>query len=362
LRLHHWQTPLFVVGCASADQRKVFLAIMSTYYTYHRLPQLLTHLGSNSYVLRNIQPHVFIPPGPTPSLLPIPVTVIESAATRFIDLCIREDSAMRSYLKETNCGWFYRGIDDTWVHPKNLLEFIEDLVSFINPMIHIVIKSCKTYHGNYHCAPWLDGGVGWLLSQAAVRHVVEYNFTHVCRSFGLHQDDVSMGLIACHTFPDHRFWHSWRLPGNPFYLNRRWPIISEHGPPCPHDYVWPVQKLIALHVQDNIIIKEVIRRTINLSPDLAYYTTQNSTWDLCRGNATKFAFLTGREELRKWTPALRFRKGGQQIPWLTGSTRGPIECAQCTGLRQSIHYGEQKRILLWNRTGWIYFYDLIEHY
>jgi hypothetical protein len=292
--------------------------------------------------------------------MPVPVTIIESTADKFIGLCMREDAAMRGYLNETNSGWFYRGIDDTWIHPENLRDFIDDLVSFINPMIHIVIKSCKTYHDNYHCAPWLDGGTGWLLSHAAVMHVLEYNFTHVCRFLGFRQDDISMGLIACHTFPDHRFWHSWRLPGNPFYLNHRWPVITEHLPVCPDDYVWPLRRLIALHVQEKIVIKETIRNAIHISPDLAYYTTHKGAWDLCRGNATALATLTGREELRKWTPALRFLKGGQRIPWSKSSKNGPIACAQCTGLRHQMPSSESMRLRLWNRTGWVDFYKLID--
>jgi hypothetical protein len=54
----------------------------------------------------------------------------------------------------------------------------------------------------------MDGGIGWLLSRAAVMYVLQYDFVHVCRSHFLHQDDISMGLIACHTFPDHRFWQA----------------------------------------------------------------------------------------------------------------------------------------------------------
>jgi hypothetical protein len=298
-RLDYWQPPAFVAGGVSSDHRRVFLAIMSTYYTYHRLPQLFTLLHSHPFSHYFIQPHIFIPPGPTPLPMPVPVTIIDSPANRFLGLCVREDAAMRCYLNKTNNGWFYRGIDDTWVHPENLLDLIVDLVSFLNPMIHIVIKGCKTYHKTYHCAPWMDGGVGWLLSRAAVMHVLEYNFTRVCRFFGREQDDITMGLIACHTFPDHRFWHSWRLPGNPFYLNRRWPIISENLSACPDNYVWPLHRLVALHVQENTIIKDTIHKTNYVSQNLAYYTPHKDSWELCRGNATAFASLTGREELRK---------------------------------------------------------------
>lgn len=169
-----------------------------------------------------------------------------------------------------------------------------------------------------------------------------------------------MGLIACHTFPDHRFWHSSRLPGNPFYLNRRWPVIRDNLPPCPDEHVWPLRQMIALHVQENTIMKETIRRTSHVSPELAYYIPRKNSWELCRGNATTFAILTGRDELHKWTPVLRFQKGGQGIAWSHGPKNGPRACAQCTGLPHGIRYSEHERIAVWNQTGWAHFYNLIE--
>jgi hypothetical protein len=168
-----------------------------------------------------------------------------------------------------------------------------------------------------------------------------------------------MGLIACHTLPDHRFWHNWRLPGNPFYFSRRWPTVTEHLPACPDDYVWPLRKLVALHVQEEKIIQETIRNVTFMSPDLAYYVAHRREWRLCRGNATSFAAITGREELRKWTPPLLFRKGGQRIAWRQASKDGPSECAQCTGVRRPMRQSEDQRIALWNRTGWSHSYELV---
>jgi hypothetical protein len=107
--------------------------------------------------------------------MPIPVTVVQSPANKLIGLCIREDAAMRHFLNATKSVWFYRGIDDTSVHPENLHDLIEDLISIVDPMIHIVIKACTIYHSLYSCASWPDSGIGWLLSRAAVMHVLEYD-------------------------------------------------------------------------------------------------------------------------------------------------------------------------------------------
>jgi hypothetical protein len=290
--------------------------------------------------------------------MPVPVIVIESAINARVGLCIREDVAMRLFLNQTGNGWFYRAIDDTWIHPENLREFVEDLLEVINPMIHIVIKACKTYHQEYHCGPWMDGGIGWLLSRAAVMHTLEYNFIRLCGSLFVYQDDVSMGMIACHTFPDHRFWHSWRMPGNPFYHTGQWPIIRDDLPACPNSGVWPLWRLVALHSQDNKAIWDAVRNATFTERNLAY-TVDRQTWRLCRGNASAMAASTGKEELRKWTPVLLFRKGGQQIPWVTRSRTGPKACAQCTGLSQTMQESEEKRIALWNQTGWKDFYKLL---
>jgi hypothetical protein len=285
--------------------------------------------------------------------------MINSTVDRTVGLCTREDFAMRLFLTKTNDAWFYRGIDDTWVHPENLHEFIEDLLAIVNPMIHIVIKACKTYNDDYQCGPWMDGGTGWLLSRAAVMHVLEYDFVHLCESLFRQQDDVSMGLIACHTFPDHRFWHSWRMPGNPFYHNGKWPIIREDLPSCPNAAVWPVRRLIALHTQDRKIIKEAVRNSTLAPPHLAYVVDRHE-WRLCRGDAATMAASIGREELRKWTPKLLFQRGGQRIPWVNISRVGPNACSQCTGLHYQMKQSEEERIAVWNRTGWVGFYRLLD--
>jgi hypothetical protein len=168
-----------------------------------------------------------------------------------------------------------------------------------------------------------------------------------------------MGLIACHTFPDHRFWHSWRMPGNPFYWNGQWPIITESIPACRDSNIWPLRRLIVLHAQDSRIIWQTVRNATFTRADLAY-DVDGDTWRLCRGNVGAMAISTGREELRKWTPRLLFRKGGQRIPWVSCSSVGPPACAQCTGLRHPMRQTEETRITLWNRTGWTGFYSLLD--
>jgi hypothetical protein len=86
--------PSLVAG-SPTDGQVVFLAIMSTYFTYHRLSSMLAHLYSRPSFLLFIVLHIFIPPGPAPPPMPVPVTVIDSPADRLYGLCIRESAAMR---------------------------------------------------------------------------------------------------------------------------------------------------------------------------------------------------------------------------------------------------------------------------
>jgi hypothetical protein len=146
---------------------------MSTNYSYSRLISLTDYLFSHPCVPTLIHPEIFIPPGPSPPPLPAPVHIILSNPNKNLGLCKREVWSYRIFLRDTDFGWLYRAIDDTWISPDNLIEFIGDLVDVVDPMTDIVIKGCKNFRSVFGCAPWLDGGIGWLLSRAAVMHILE---------------------------------------------------------------------------------------------------------------------------------------------------------------------------------------------
>jgi hypothetical protein len=270
-------------------------------------------------------------------------------------LCTRNVEAYRDFLNATEFGWFYRGIDDTWISPPNLAEFVSELTEFVNPSTDIVIKACKTWHPSYRCGPWTDGGIGWLLSRADVRHVLEYDFLSVCDRVFFRQDDTSMGMIACHTFPDHRFWHSWRMPGNAFYGGGQWPTNAAWARPCPDDDVWPLAKLIVLHANGHTEIENVARTARGSDPALAYHSDDHR-FELCRADPSRLEAITSKRELRRWTPIVEFCKGGQKIPWPLGDGSGPVACRQCAGLHQRSWRSEEDRLSMWNAGGWIGFW------
>jgi hypothetical protein len=97
-----------------------------------------------------------------------------------LGLCKREILSYRIFLRDASVGWFYRAVDDTRISPDNLIEFLNELIEIINPLTDIVIKAYANFRFVFGCAPWLDGGIGWLLSRAAVKHILGYVYLRMC--------------------------------------------------------------------------------------------------------------------------------------------------------------------------------------
>jgi hypothetical protein len=329
----------------------VFLGLHATQYSFPRLPKLTDYLLSNPIVPTIIHPVLFIPDGPTPPPLRIEVRKLVLPVDKNIGLCMRNEAAYRFFLTETNYNWFYRGTDDTWVSPDNLAHFVRVLSMIVNPATDIVIKGCRTRHVAYSCAPWFDGGIGWLLSRAGVMHVLEYNFVNVCSNVFANQDDTAMGVIACHTFADSRFWDSPSLPGNPYYQEEALQTsFNGSYPPCSGSDIWPVSTMVARHVHDNAAREWSMRNVKNAPRNIAYEMASN--WKLCRLRDDRVGELIVTEALWRWTPIVRFRKGGQTIPWDAMDGKGPPVCRQCIPFNP---VSEQRRITEWRKQGWVGF-------
>jgi hypothetical protein len=172
----------------------VFLAIMSSASTFARLPKLTCFLLSHPGLRDRLSAMVFFPSGSSPPPLPIPSLGIDNSADRSVGLCRRVAASYDFFLRNTTLNWYYRAIDDTWISPGNLFLLVDQLAGFVHAETDIVIKACKTRHELYGCGPWVDGGVGWLLSRAGVRHVQAYDFVAVCNATYVRQDDTAMGF------------------------------------------------------------------------------------------------------------------------------------------------------------------------
>jgi hypothetical protein len=167
-----------------------------------------------------------------------------------------------------------------------------------------------------------------------------------------------MGILACHTFPDQRFWHNWRMPGDPFYRTGIYlPRFSDVEHKCPDENVWPVRKLVVYHTQGVSQLQEMVMVAGNVSEDLAFLV-RGDIFTLCRGIPSKLAEITGLEEVRRFTPIVKFRPGGRKITWSVNNIEGPMACRQCTYTQGKEASGEQERLAEWNRTGWPGFYGV----
>jgi hypothetical protein len=200
----------------------------------------------------------------------------------------------------------------------------------------------------------MDGGIGWLMSRAAVLHLVEYDFVQLCSQSFRRQDDTTTGLILCHTFPDHRYWDNPRFPGDPLYycmgiddLN-----FSRISISCSGTTIWPINKMVSMHTSGNPALQAFVRTAHTAPSDIAFEWHPN-VFRLCRRDPQKLAALTTFESLKKWTPIVKFIKEGQVIPWdLQSKGNGPLDCMQCTGMPQESLDAEQQRLVRWPGAGW----------
>jgi hypothetical protein len=333
----------------SANQ--IFLAIFTTNYTFDRLTALVAYLHSRPHVPSPVFPMVFYPQeNATLPPLPFPSLCVPSHADAYIGLCVRETASLEFFVRNTTANWYFRAMDDTWVSPENMVSFVSGLSQAVSPATDIVIKASKTRNERYKCQPWFDGGVGWLLSRAGAQHVLEYNFVNVCRHAPLRHDDISMGLIAYHTFPDHRFWDSPFLPGNP-YFRRYWspPTPSQAPVPnCEAEFVWPVSRVVAIHTQGRPWLQAELANATKMPSDIAYELLPGK-WGICRMTRVQVERFEDRSDAKKWTLPLKFAKGdrGMRV-----SKVPPLGCSQCVDLGQTETQSEEYRIGKWRDSHW----------
>jgi hypothetical protein len=164
-------------------------------------------------------------------------------------------------------------------------------------------------------------------------------------------------MIACHTFPDHRFWDSPQMPGNPYYR-------SEVGPPrdpspsvkCVASFLWPVSAAIVVHTQDRPWLHAAVMNIPAAPRDLAYQWTRGE-WTTSRMNSHQMEMVADRSSLQKWTPIVKFTPNGHDLVQKGDSTincpQGPYGCRQCTDLDPHQSDSERHRLAEWRKFGWI---------
>jgi hypothetical protein len=188
-------------------------------------------------------------------------------------------------------------------------------------------------------------------------HITAYDFPGICDRVYRKQDDTSTGVILAHTYPDCRYWDSPFLPGDPFYLDSNYPLdLNAIVRNCSGRVLYSAAKVIAFHTSGKMKLINLARKLRTAPLDIAFEWKPRA-FRLCRAPREALENIVSDQNLRKWTPIVSFRWGGQEITWTIGPTdKGPMECRQCLGLTDWTGRGEQQRLEAWNRTGWPFFY------
>jgi hypothetical protein len=203
----------FLVGTIRLGHYSVLVAIFSSKFTINRLTLMENSILNHSlFDVHQLKVVVVLPQRhpPAPGKLPSAVTICPTDVQH--GLCCRVDWAMRMFLKG-NANWFLRAIDDSWFNPYNLKVLIQQLESFVNPHLHVVIKSHNSpvYNENWKVA-FMQGGAPTLMSRAAVRHAI-MTFLSVCRDKHWSTDDLALTLIANRSFRSAGAWGDVRFAG-----------------------------------------------------------------------------------------------------------------------------------------------------
>jgi hypothetical protein len=107
-----------------------------------------------------------------------------------------------------------------------------------------------------------------------------------------------------------------------------------------------------MHTSGEEALQAFLRSAREVPSDIAF-EWHSQIWRLCRGNSKELMALTNLQNLRKWTPIVKFVKGGQVIPWdLEPNMKAPFDCTQCIGISNISDADEKNRFINWTMSGW----------
>jgi hypothetical protein len=105
--------------------------------------------------------------------------------------------------------WYFRAMDDTWVNPANMRDYLDKLEQIVDPYKHLVIKA--DVYRYLSAADFVQGGSGVLLSRAAVEYPVRLNFTYLTDISYAHHEDVAFTFPCFAFFNETRQWAEFRF-------------------------------------------------------------------------------------------------------------------------------------------------------
>jgi hypothetical protein len=297
----------------------LFVGIISSDFTISRLTQmsqlLLTHPLFNSTLFSAA---IFFPLHHGAFHSDFPSIITNCSSSVCSGICCRVTLSMRYFLT-TKSAWFLRAIDDSWFNPDNLYLFIRQLLTFINPHQHIVIKGHMSpdFLHNYGRA-YLHGGSPILMSRAAVIHALQY-FPETCGAPLYPADDTTFSLIVNRSFPKLLDWADVRFAGaldsatNSTFRKQWSMLVRSHfvgfNQTCSSNGVYrkPLKRIVGVHSLGGVLQWREIVELASLSwfpNDLLLEYRGEKEYELCV-NKSEAERLASVEYLKKVTPILK---------------------------------------------------------
>ena len=200
-------------------------------------------------------------------------------------LVCRVERGYSHFLSEfPNCGWYYKAMDDTWVDPGKLYDYVRQLSRVYDPFQHLVLIGHANHEKlrNYY----LHGGSGWLMSRAMIEYQRRHNLSLITllRNSRYQQDDTAQTIIVRHIFKSTKYWDEMLISGF-VYLDDIWDDL----PPCPALTVCArVNQIFAQHTFGHSeTMKKLVDKITNASDNIMFYRDDpNQAIHLCKQTLT----------------------------------------------------------------------------
>lgn len=258
--------------------------------TMGRLQTLKNIWGSHPLIQSGkILIEIILPKKPNNELA-FPVVHVGCNSERVFAAC-RFQRGYELFLKNhPDVPWLYVCDDDTWFNIDYLMLYMERLMSFTDPMEHIIVKG----HANKEKTKryFLHGGTGWLMSNGFLDFCItnNVNLNDYLPYSRYRQPDTSQSIILRQVFPEISDWDEMYIQGYECKECNVQPTDDWYKsfPKCPEDpniKYGRIKDIIAFHtigLNNNKVLSDKIKTSPNFM--LYYRDTPHQSIVLCQGN------------------------------------------------------------------------------
>jgi hypothetical protein len=120
---------------------------------------------------------------------------------------------------------------------------------------------------------------------------------------------------------------------------------------CQSEALRPINKIVVFHTSARRDLIDLVCTSSNTSLDLAFEHFPD-TFRMCRAAKEKLEEVVSLAVLRRWTPIVKCKPGGEKISWSVNSGTGPPECRHCRGVGHWALEAETHRLEMWKSKRW----------